>query len=325
MSTPSQATGAADLPSNYAVRGKNISFGSTVINNQSASSSRGVSITPLPAGSVISKILLKAVTKTKKAKKAPKTFTLRNVNTILIRSPETLKKEIQKQFRDDILSDMDRFDIGYLAGTNVVHIRNSQDLLDIWNEITHGQKHILWCDGLNQTESKKRSSSEAYDSDEDSEIPKCKKKRMADDKEEKVSRILDQLKKKHGDTFTSFQLRIWSEMVVGGIYVSLDNPPNTSMFVRAGGGSKGKKNDSISLSDAVGQISTAITSLTSPPKTPVLPTPVSSSSPAKSIDNRSKCYKQLNELNGLKMSGVLSAEEFDAEKTLILNVLKKLT
>ena len=248
---------------------------------------------------------------------------MRNVNTILIQSPEVLKKEIQKQLKDDILSDMERFDIGYLAGTNVVHIRNPQDLLDIWNEIRQGQKHILWCNGLNEAESKKRSSSEVYDSDEDSEMQKCKKKRKADDKEERVSQILDQLKKKHGDTFTSFQLRIWSEMVVGGIYVSLDNPPKTSMFVRAGGGSKGKKNDGISLSDAVGQISTAITSLSPTPKTPVLPAAVGS--PAKSIDNRSKCYKQLNELNGLKMAGVLSVKEFDAEKTLILNVLKKLT
>lgn len=67
----------------------------------------------------------------------------------------------------------------------------------------------------------------------------------------------------------------------------------------------------------------AITSLSPTPKTPVLPAAVGS--PAKSIDNRSKCYKQLNELNGLKMAGVLSVKEFDAEKTLILNVLKKLT
>ena len=48
------------------------------------------------------------------------------------------------------------------------------------------------------------------------------------------------------------------------------------------------------------------------------------SSPAKSIDNRSKCYKQLNELNGLKMAGVLSPEEFDTEKEAIMSVLKTL-
>ena len=107
----------ADLPSNCSVIGRNINFHGSVVNSQSG----GVTITPVPA-SVIGKVLLKAVTK--KAKKDPKTFTLRNINTLI---PDILKKEIRQQFKDDVMSE---FDIGYQAGSSVVYIRNSQDLID---------------------------------------------------------------------------------------------------------------------------------------------------------------------------------------------------
>ncbi len=83
-------------------------------------------------------------------------------------------------------------------------------------------------------------------------------------------------------------------MIVGGVYSSLETPPNTSMFLRAGGGNKNKKANSITLPDAISQISTAISSITSP-----APPSTATCSPAKSIDSRSKCYKQLGELNNL--------------------------
>ena len=48
-------------------------------------------------------------------------------------------------------------------------------------------------------------------------------------------------------------------------------------------------------------------------------------SPANSIDNRSKCYKQLGDLNELRThSGVLTEEEYHSEKEAIMITLKKL-
>ena len=44
----------------------------------------------------------------------------------------------------------------------------------------------------------------------------------------------------------------------------------------------------------------------------------------RSIENRSKCYKQLSERNDLKVAGVLTEEEYVAEKSAIMNALKKL-
>ena len=87
------------------------------------------------------------------------------------------------------------------------------------------------------------------------------------------------------------------------------------MFIKAGGG-----NRKVSLSDAITQISTTISSLASkspPPAPPVC-------NPVKSIDGRSKCYRQLNELNNLKLAGVLSEDEFYTEKRVIMDLLKKL-
>ena len=47
-------------------------------------------------------------------------------------------------------------------------------------------------------------------------------------------------------------------------------------------------------------------------------------SPAKLIDNRSKCYKQLADLNSLKQSGLLSDSEYASEREAIMSTLKKL-
>ena len=58
------------------------------------------------------------------------------------------------------------------------------------------------------------------------------------------------------------------------------------------------------------------------------PTPsgskVSGDSPAKIIDNRSKCYKQLGELRNLKESGILSDAEYATERAAIMSTLKNL-
>ena len=139
-----------DPPANYSVIGKNVSVGFGQSVTKHVQSVGGVTISRLPTDSIISKILLKAIFKKAKNLKTPKTFTLRNINTILIRSPEALKREIQKQFREEILTNVVQFDVGYQSGSNMVYIRSSQDLVDIWTEIAKGQKHILWCDGLRE-------------------------------------------------------------------------------------------------------------------------------------------------------------------------------
>ena len=90
------------------------------------------------------------------------------------------------------------------------------------------------------------------------------------------------------------------------------------MFLRVGGGAEPKKRDS--LSDAVSQLALALS-----PNVSATTASRSSGSPAKLIDNRSKCYKQLSELYSLKLSGLLNEEEHDTEREAIMNVLKNLS
>ena len=62
-----------------------------------------------------------------------------------------------------------------------------------------------------------------------------KKRRVQEEREECVHNTIEKLKEKHAN-FTPMQIRIWSEMVAGDLHSSLDEPPKSSMFARAGSG-----------------------------------------------------------------------------------------
>ena len=68
----------------------------------------------------------------------------------------------------------------------------------------------------------------------------------------------------------------------------------------------------------------AATSVASAFAKPALVSPVSGGSPARVIDQRSKLYKQLGELNNLHKTGVLSEQEYETEKQSIVSLLHNL-
>ena len=74
--------------------------------------------------SIVSELLLKAVYKS--TKKAPKTFTLQDVD---IPSVASLKRVIREQLKDDIVKE---FDVGYYQSSTVVSIRSPQE---VWNDL----------------------------------------------------------------------------------------------------------------------------------------------------------------------------------------------
>ena len=81
-------------------------------------------------------------------------------------------------------------------------------------------------------------------------------------------------------------------MIAGGLHSSTDDPPQTSMFSRAGGKAIQKKSSQVT--NLITEAATAITSaLTSPKPSGVV---VQTTSPAKMI---SKLYRQLSELHNL--------------------------
>ena len=185
----------------------------------------------------------------------------------------------------------------------------------------------LWCDGLSASAKRKHSDDEC---DDDHRSRKSRNKKCDVDVE-RVQDLVEQTKAKYvASEFTQMQLRIWAELIVGGMCSGTDDPPSSNpMFLRAGDGNYKKKSES-PVTQALTNVASAITAafLTRQPQEP----PTSStqrqstgvSSPAKLIENRSKLYKQLSELKNLKGCGVLSDAEYATEKASIMVLLKQL-
>ena len=77
------------------------------------------------------------------------------------------------------------------------------------------------------------------------------------------------------------------------------------------------------IDKAILKAATAITSALSP-KPIALPSSVTPTSPARLIESRSKLYKQLADLQNLKTAGILTGNEYFAEKATIMELLHKL-
>lgn len=261
------------------------------------------------ASPLLSKVLVNVASKDGPISSG-KMFTLRDLDITAILTCEDLKGEdlkdaIKRQLTDDIV-DSD-FDVGYVEGSSVVRIRNRRDLEEVWSCIAKSKgKVMLWCDGLSNTkESRKRPRSDGV-----SVVNKKKKVPDKADKEQKVQQLVDSLKEKHLSDYTPMQFRIWAEMVASGMYCSMDNPPNTTMFTRAGSGTPSRKKDYVPVARALSDAATVIATALSP----AVSTSSTRNSPAKVIESRSKLYKQLNELQNLKQSGVLTDEEYCEKK-----------
>ena len=145
---------------------------------------RGVTITPIqssqPKPIIIGKALLKAVSKKqtgKKAQSATKTFVLRGINASTVRTTcSHLKALIRKQVGEEIIKG--DFDVGYyLQGSNVITMRNKEDIQDLWCNLQRGSNTVIWCDALLVQQSGKTTHKRpSLDSDSDDEAQPSTKK-----------------------------------------------------------------------------------------------------------------------------------------------------
>jgi len=144
------------------------------------------------------------------------------------------------------------FDVGYVQGTKVIHIRNRLDIQEFWQNFKKGSL-MLWYDGLNKSKS--------------NETEHIKNKReLQATKDQDVQNIVEKLITKHGTNFTTMQLRIWEQMINCGLHSSYENPPTTSMLSRADFASK-KSGPSVNqgVVDAATAITSSFTKATSIP------------------------------------------------------------
>ena len=133
-------------------------------------------------------------------------------------------KQLKNQLNGDIVED---FDVGFFQGTNVVSIRNVEDMKDVWSDIKKGVKVVLWCDGLKMSKRKRKPVS-GDDSDDNFELtPKTKRAKKAEEHEDAIRDSLKELKDKHGNSFTPMQFRIWAEMLAGETHSSVDEPQHS--------------------------------------------------------------------------------------------------
>lgn len=325
----------AGRPTTVAVVGVN--NGSVGAVTQSGANIRRVLITPFnprpgPVNQVvIEKMLLKAVTKS--GPKKDKIFTLRHIDVNKVSSSNDLKKLIKNQLCDDVIH-WEEFDVGHVGNKQnekVIAIRNKEDLTEVWEATRkHGDKMLLWCDGLKAdcSQKKRKRATATLDGDDSDDDQPTKKKSIHEEREDKLKEALDGLKTKHGSNYTFMQYRIWSEMYANGMHTDLDSPPTNSMFKRAGSGTpiSKKKNDSPEMAQALTHAATQVSSAITAALTPKSSASSSSTgvSPARAIESRSKCYRQLGELQNLKLQGLLNEEDYDCERAAIMGLLKKL-
>ena len=81
------------------------------------------------------------------------------------------------------------------------------------------------------------------------------------------------------------------------------------------------------LTQAATQVSSAtciVAAFTPQPASSGPSTPQTGISPAKIIENRSKCYRQFTDLQNLKSQGLLRDEDYFREKDAIMEILNKL-
>jgi len=273
---------------------------------------------PTQPHSVIEKLILKA---TYKEGKECKLFVLRNIDCVKVKCCEDLKSIIKTQLYDDIVSD--DFDVGVESGGKIISMRTQADLLELWSNVQQGKNCQIWCDGLRQGDNSvtKRAKRKSPDTSRSSVASK-KKNSSQEERDEKVASYNSQLKQRHGGKFTPMQNRIWAEMLSSGIHESLDQPPTCSMFKRAGNGDCRQKPESVTFSEAITSAAVAISSALAPNSS--VPVSQTKTSPAKQIESRSKCYKQLNELSNLKANGVITEDEYIVEKNAVMAILRQL-
>ena len=96
-------------------------------------------------------------------------------------------------------------------------------------------------------------------------------------------------------------------MIYGCLHDGLDEPPTSSMLKGAGkSDSSNKIGEKFTMSEAFTHVAMVISSVLSPKATNQTMSSQVVLSPAKLIDSRSKCYKQLSELTHFKDTGILT-------------------
>ena len=184
----------------------------------------------------------------------------------------------------------------------------------------------VWCDkkvnSLEQSgsQSRKRKSADTEDSTPASKVSK------ADDREQELLQIVDQLSSKHSNNYTVPQLRLWAKYIQSKRHDSYEEPPNIPLITGTPDSRKSTRKDSIS--DALAGAATAIVRALkpeSPKQRSSMPSVMAKTfSPNSHANLRRKHLEDLRTLHDLHEDGVLTDEEYVEQKQGILSTLREL-
>lgn len=226
-----------------------------------------------------------------------KTFMLRDVNVEEMKSTSAFRKQLYSQFGDEFIDRGCEFDFGFYRGTKRIWVRNDHDLKDLV-ELLQTKSTTLWCEGLSK---KRKKSSDSPGSDEESGKARTKKKKLSDETNSRVDDIIDELRELHGHAYTNLQYRVWAETIVGGRHVSLENPPRGSYFKR----SKVLQSHDHSPEKIENKKPTVIT-------------------PVRAAELKTIYISQIKDLYSLFEAGAISGDDFQKQKSSILELMDKL-
>ena len=113
-----------------------------------------------------------------------------------------------------------------------------------------------------------------------------KKKTKHEEKLERVDELVDELKLKHGTTYTNIQYCVWAETIEAQNHSSTDNPPTRSFFK-----SHGRRSNPSPSTSATPGTSGALT-------------------PQKVAQLRSMYIQQTKELHDLQTCGAITNDHF---------------
>lgn len=232
-----------------------------------------------------------------------------------------LKKKLLSSFSEYLppSSEIDSFEVGYLEGRKQTKrwMISEKDITEMYE--SEGDEITLWCDGRDVT--RKRKDLE----DSSSQVPASKHAKTSHH-ESLVEELAQELSTLHGDKFNFMygHYKIWARMIVTKQYTDKNTPP--SIPILTGKGEKKSKKD---FSDTVADCAVAIVRALSPENQATCSNPTAHTSPdkispSKKANLRSQYLSQLRTLQNLRDDGVLTQDEFQHEKLVILDSLKSL-
>ena len=230
-------------------------------------------------------------------------------------SVASLRSALYHEFDDAIPVEGD-YNVGFFEGKQQAKkwLVSSKDLEAMYVHFQGKPCISLWCDGKEP----------AAESDEEKTSNKKQKRdhglSKRNEKEEELEDIFQNLKEKHGNEYSGPQLRLWARMIIAHTHDDMNNPPKVSMIT----GSVQKQPRRESLTDAFASAATAIAKAISPAhsqQSDASPSLQVRCSPSKTVDIRMKNLDQLRCLQRLWEDGILTEEEFLAQKRIVLHNL----